>query len=207
MNTLFHREKLDKLPETNRSKIIQVMTLNDITYWATDAFVGVILILFVLQFIQGGSATHFGLAFLVYKGASALLSIPIGRFFDKHKGHIDELWALVGTSVASGSVYMSLSFANELWHLYLAMAALGVVSTVNLIAWRTLFYSNIEAGEYGRTIGIYQAFMSMGQGLALALGGFVGDRFGFDTVVFYGGAVIALGGFLPLTIKRWVTRS
>ena len=183
------------------------MTLNDITYWATDAFVGVILILFVLEFIDGGSATHFGLAFLLYKFVSALFSIPIGRFFDKNRGHIDEIWGLVCTSIAAGSVYVTLSFASQLWHLYLAMGILGLLSTVNLISWRTLFYNNIKAGEYGRTIGLYQTFMSIGQGCALALGGLVADKFGFDTVVFYGGIVIIVGAFLPLSVKKLVSKN
>ena len=207
MNTLFHREKLDAYPDSKKGKIIQMMTLNDITYWATDSFVGVVLILFVLQFIEGGSATHFGLAFLVYKFVSAFFSIPIGRFFDRHHGHIDEIWGLVCTSIASGSVYVALSFGSELWHLYLAMGTLGFLSTVNLISWRTLFYNNIEVGEYGRTIGLYQTFMSIGQGCAIALGGLVADKFGFDTVVFFGGIVIMVGAFLPLSVKRFVSPS
>ncbi len=177
------------------------MTMSDIFFWGSDAFIGVILILFVLNFIDGGSATHLGLAFLLYKAVAAVISIPVGRFFDKHPGYLDELWGLAMASFLAGMVYISLSFASELWQLYSAMFLLGITSVIQVLSWRTLFYNNIEHAEYSQTIGIYQAIFSFFQGVAIALGGFVGDTFGFSTAVFAGGVVIALGGLFPLSIR------
>jgi len=201
-----HSRKIDFYDrDSGRGKVLRTMTLNDISYWASSAFINVVLILFVLEFIDGGSATHLGLAFLVYKGVQAALSVPVGRFFDTHCGYRDELWGLAFASFATGALYVALSFATDLWHLYVAMIALGVLSTINISSWRILFYNNVEKETYGETVGIYQSIMSIGEGVAIALGGFFGDTFGFDTVVFYGGIVIALGGLLPFGVRCFVS--
>ncbi len=201
-----HRTKADFYQDNSRGKIIRTLTLSDLSFWAVDAFVAVILVLFVIQFIDGGSATHAGLAFLAYKGVAALLSIPIGRFFDTHKGHIDEVWGLATASFVYGGAYMLLAFATELWQLYTVMVVMGCMSTVNLLSWRTLFYNSIHKGSYTETVGTYQTVVFLGQGVALAMGGIVGDTFGFNTVVFYGGLIITLGGFLPLSIRYFIPK-
>jgi MFS family permease len=193
--------RLDFYTDSARGKTLRTLTLSDLSFWATDAFVAIVLVLFIIQNIEGGSATHVGLAYLLYKGIAAALSIPAGRFFDRHKGKIDEVWGLAVSSFAYGAGYVLLSFSNELWELYAVMAVLGAMSTINLLSWRTLFFNGIDKAEYTETVGTYQTIMFVGQGFALALGGFAGDTFGFQTVVFFGGIVIFFGGFLPLTIK------
>ena len=193
--------RLDFYKDSPTGKTLRTLTLLDLTFWAVDAFIVIVLALFVIQYIEGGSATHVGLAFLLYKGVAAFLSVPAGRFFDTHKGHSDEVWGLSIASFVYGAGYMFLSFATELWQLYVVMFILGAMSTINLLSWRTLFFNSIEKDEYTETVGTYQTVMFIGQGLALALAGFVGDTFGFQTVVFYGGLVIFLGGLLPLSIR------
>lgn len=200
------RGKIDFYQNSSRGKILRAMTLNDITYWGADAFIVVIFALYVVNFIDGGSATHIGFAFFVYNLIRALSSIPIGQFFDKHRGYIDEIWGLTITSFAAGFTYILLSQASQLWHLYAAMFALGLISAVNLTSWKVIFYNNIEKEEYGQTIGIYQTAVAIAYSLAAALGGIAGDRFGFDVVIFIGGIVMILGGFVPLTVKQYLRK-
>lgn len=204
MSNSLHKDRLDLYQNSQRGKILRAMTLTDISFWGTHAFIGIVLILYVLQFIEGGSATHLGLAFLVFSAVSAMFSIPIGRFFDKHKGYIDELWGLVFANLATGFTYVLLSFSTQLWQLYSIMLVLGFLYVLNLTSWRILFYNNIKKEEYGETIGVYQSLFSIAEGLALALGGFFGDTFGFDNVIFYGGIVIMLGSIIPLYVKSFV---
>lgn len=205
MTNLSNRNRLDFYQNSKRGKLLRAMTLTDISFWGTHSFISVILILYVLQFIEGGSATHLGLAFLVFKATSAVFSIPIGRFFDKHKGHIDELWGLVFANFSTGIIYILLSFSTQLWQLYTSLFILGFLYVLNLTSWRVLFYNNIKKEEYGETVGAYQAVYSIGEGLALALGGFFGDTFGFDKVVLIGGIVIMFGSFIPLYVKAFVS--
>lgn len=178
------------------------MTFSDISFWGARSFISVIIALFVIEFIDGGSATHVGLSSMAYSAVSALLSIPVGRFFDKHKGYIDEVWGLAFASAMTGIVYIWMSFATDLWQLYISMILLGILSVVNTTSWRVLFFNNVGKREYGETVGIYQTFMSVGEGMALALGGIAGDVFGFEKVVFWGGVVIFAGALIPIGIKH-----
>lgn len=198
-----NKNKIDFYQNSPRGKILRAMTLSDVTYWGADAFIVVIFALYVVNFIEGGSATHIGFSFFVYFFVRALLSIPIGQFFDKHCGYIDEIWGLTITGFIAGSIYMLLSQASQLWHLYLAMLALGFISAVNLTSWRILFYNNIDKEEYGQTVGIYQTVIGISYALAVALGGIAGDVFGFDTVLLIGGMVMFIGGFMPITVKQY----
>jgi predicted MFS family arabinose efflux permease len=200
-------DRLDFYQDSKKGKMLRALTLNDVTFWATDAFIAVVLSLFVIGHIDGGSATHVGLGYLMYKGVAALLSIPIGRFFDKHRGHLDEVWGLAIANFVYGAAYIYLSFATQLWQLYLVMFILGCMSTVNLLSWRTLFFNTISKDEYTETVGTYQTMVFLCQGIALALGGLVGDNFGFDVVVLFGGIVIFCGGILPISIRYLVRRS
>lgn len=196
-------ERINFYRGTKRGKVLRALTASDITFWGTDAFISVVFVLYAIQFIPGGSATHVGLAFLGNRLVNALCSIPIGKIFDHYKGHLDELWALSFASFLTGALYIALSFATALWELYFVMLALGLLSAINLAAWRVVFYSNIAKGEYGQTVGIYQTFISIAQGLALALGGWLGDTVGFDKVVFIGGLIIAVGGLFPIVIMQY----
>jgi MFS family permease len=196
-------ERINFYRGTKRGKVLRALTASDITFWGTDAFISVVFVLYAIQFIPGGSATHVGLAYLGNRLVNALCSIPTGKVFDHYRGHLDELWALTFASFLTGALYMWLSFATSLWQLYVVMFMLGVLSAVNLAAWRIVFYSNIAKGEYGQTVGIYQTFISIAQGLALALGGYLGDTIGFDKVVFIGGLIIAIGGLFPVIIMRY----
>ncbi len=179
------------------------MTLNDVTYWGSDSFIAVIFALFVVNFIDGGTAAHVGFAFFAYNFTRALASMPVGQFFDKHKGYLDEVYGLAFTSFVTGAVYILLSQATQLWHLYLAMIVLGVISAVNLTSWRVLFYGNIEKNEYAQTVGVYTTLLAISYSLAGALGGIIGETFGFDKVVLIGGVIVFLGGLIPITVQQY----
>ena len=196
-----HRLKFFK--NSRRGKILRAMTLHDVMFWSSDAFVTVIFALYVVQFIEGGNATHVGLSYFVYSLVRGLLSIPVGQFFDKHRGRIDEVWGLALASFGGGIVYILLSQAHEPWHLYVAMFAMGFFSLLDVMSWRVLFYTSLDKTEYAETVGIYETITMVTVSFAVALGGIAGDRFGFDMVVLFGGIMMFVGGFVPLMVRRF----
>lgn len=193
--------QLEFYKDTNKGRLLRTLTLSDISYWGADSFIGVVMVLYIVNFIHGGSATHAGLAFLLYKGVAAVASIPIGRYFDKHPGYLDEIWGLTLASLLGGATYIGLSFSTELWQLYLGMFSLGLASVLDLLSWRKLFFSHLDEHSHSQTVGVYQTILFIAQGAAVALGGLVGDRFGFNTVVFYGGIIVALGAVFPFSVR------
>ena len=87
--------KVPKLYRSNnRSAILSALTFNDAATWGSDVFVGVIFALFITSNITGGTAIQVGLIFGLYRIVRAFAAIPIGSWLDRHKGHVDEFYAL-----------------------------------------------------------------------------------------------------------------
>lgn len=190
---------------TARTYIIRMLTANDVTFWGADAFVSVALALFVVTFIEGASVLNVGVALMIHRVVGAFAAIPIGRWFDKHKGHLDEVWGLSIACMLGGFTYILISFSTQIWQLYVAMFFLGIFSVINLASWRILFYSNVSSDQFGQTVGIYQTLYSLGIGMFMVIGGFVGEEFGYDEVLLLGGVFMVFGSVLPLLIKGYFT--
>jgi MFS family permease len=186
-----------------RSGIIKALTANDITYWGADAFISVALALFVVSYIEAATILNVGLALMIYRVVGALSAVPVGRWFDTHRGYLDEVRGLSFACFGAGFTYILLSFSTTIWQLYVAMFFLGIFATINVSSWRILFYSNIVKRQFGQTIGVYQMLYSLGIGLFLAVGGFVGERYGYDTVLLMGGFLMMFGSLLPLLIRGY----
>lgn len=188
---------------SKRASIVRTLTSNDIIFWGADAFISVALALFVVTFIEGATILQVGIGLMIHRVVTALSSIPVGRFFDRHKGYLDEILGLSIACFASGMIYVLLSFSTQIWQLYLAMLCLGTFTAVNLSSWRIIFYSHISQEQIGQTLGVYQMLYSLGIGLFLVIGGFTGERYGYDRVLLYGGLLMMVGSTLPLLIKNY----
>lgn len=187
-----------------RTHIVKILTANDVTFWGADAFISVALALFVVSFIEGATVLNVGIALMIHRVVGAVAAIPIGRWFDKHKGYIDEVYGLSFACVSAGFVYILLSFSTQIWQLYLAMFFLGIIAVLNFASWRILFYSNIEKGQLGQTVGVYQMLYSFGIGLFLAIGGFAAEKFGYQWVLMMGGVIMVFGSMLPLMLRGYL---
>ena len=86
------------------------------------------------------------------------------------------------------------------------MIVVGVGNAIDLNAWRILFYGSIDEHERGQTVGIYQTIMSITTALILALGGFIGEKYGYNIVLIIGGLMSFTGGILPLFLRKIVTK-
>ena len=189
-----------------RTSIVKILTANDVTVWGADAFISVALALFVVSSIEGATVLNVGIALMIHRIVGAVASVPIGRWFDKHKGFIDEVYGLTFACISAGFVYILLSFATQVWQLYVAMFFLGIIAVTNFASWRILFYSNIEKGRLGQTVGVYQMLFSFGIGLFLVVGGFAAEKFGYRWVLMMGGLIMVFGSILPLMLRGYLKK-
>lgn len=191
-------------PVDKRSTIIRILTANDVTFWGADALITVVLALFIVSSIKDATVLNVGVAFMINRAIGALAAIPLGRWFDKHKGYLDEVTAVAIACFLTGALYLTLSFVVYVWQLYVVMFFLGISYAVDLSAWRILFYSHIHKDGFGQTIGMYQTIYSLGIALFMVLGGFAGERLGYDNVLRIGGLLMVVGSSLPLLIRTYV---
>lgn len=197
-----HLRPLHLFRYTKFSHIAEILTLNDVLYWGGDIFASVVLALFITQYIDGAAASSVGIAYMIYRLTSALTTAQIGRMFDSHKGFMDEIIALFFASFIAGISYIVLSFATQLWHLYLAMGVLGICRSFDINSWKIIFYSHLEAKTKGRTIGTYDAIYGVTAGAIAALAGFVGEIHGFRIVILIAGLIVFVSSFPILSLRK-----
>jgi MFS family permease len=200
-------KKISFFRHTNQGKVLRYLTANDITYWVMTSYIHVIYALHLTQNITGGSATHVGLSLTMRQITTAVISIPIGKVFDKIKGYVDEVTFLSIASLITGIMYIMLGFATEIWHMYAAMFLIGIWDSVNMNSWRIVFYQTIPEEEKGRTVGVYQTIMSMVTAVLVALSGVLADSFGYEIVFWTGGGIMFLGSILPFLLRKRVRKT
>ena len=127
--------------------------------------------------------------------------VQVGRMLDKKKGYSDEIWALFFVGLVAGSIYIALSFSTQLWHLYLAMGALGICRSFDINSWKLLFYTHLETNIKGRTMGTHDAIFGVAMAAMAALSGFVGDIYGFRIVILVAGLIVLAGSFPVLSLR------
>ncbi len=186
--------------------LLRILTVDDVSFWGANSLISVIFALFVVENIVGATAVHVGIGLMLRELTLALLSIPVGRMFDRRKGLLDEVTFLSVSGFLVGTAYLLLSLSNQIWHLYAIMIVIGVSQAINLNAWRVLFYGSIQETERGETVGVYQTVMSITIALILGIGGFVGETYGFNVVLILGGFMAILGGILPLFLRKIVAK-
>lgn len=184
-----------------KSSILSALTFNDATFWGADIFVGVVFALYITQNIAGGTAIHVGLVLGLYRIVRAFFAIPIGRYLDKHRGHIDEYFFLLGSGFLVGITYMFLFFASELWHVYLGIAVIALGHAIDIGSWKVLFYSNLPDDAKGEVIGIYTTIMQIVYALAIVTAGFVGEIYGFEWTLLFAGILTILASLMLLFIS------
>tara|TARA_B100000508_G_scaffold140999_1_gene144946 strand:+ start:3911 stop:4504 length:594 start_codon:yes stop_codon:yes gene_type:complete len=190
-----------KIFKGRKSDVLSALAINDAAFWGADVFVGVIFALFITQTL-GGSAIDVGLMYGLYRGIRALIAIPVGRFFDNQKGHFDEYHAILLAGVIVGLTYISMSFATELWHVYIGMAFIAIGHIIDNLAWKVLFYTNVPRAAQGQVMGIYEVTSQFVYGLAMIVAGFVGETYGFDTALMFAGFVTMAGTFTVLSMYK-----
>jgi len=190
-----------KLFKGSKKNVLSALTLNDATYWGADIFIATIFALYLTQNITGGTATQVGIIYAIYRISRAFFALPFGRFFDKNKGYLDEMWALVLSGLIVGSTYVALFFATQLWQVYLAMIIIGIGHALNIGSWTVLFYSSMTKNQRGEVVGVYQTIMQVVYALSAALAGFAGDVYGFEWIILTAGIATILSGMAPITIR------
>lgn len=192
---------MSKIFKGEKSSVLSALTFNDAAFWGADIFVGVVFALYITQNIPGGSAIHVGLVFGLYRAIRAFAAIPIGRFLDQHKGHIDEYYTLVTAGLITGVTYIALFFSTELWHVYVGMSFIALGHALDISSWRILFYGNVPENTRGQVIGVYETIMQIVYALAIIIAGFVGEIFGFEWTLFFAGVATLSSSAILLFIR------
>jgi len=184
------------------NKIIKVLLVSDLIFWAGWGLVAPIFAVFIVQQIQGGNALVVGVAAAIYSALLAILRIPMGLYLDSQPNQkADLLFTAAGLFIAA-FVSFGFIFATAPWHIYALQAIHAIGMAMNLSGFSALFTRNIDKGRESTEWGIDATVVSIGSAASAIIGGWIVMRFGYTMVFSLVGILGLLGSAALLFIKN-----
>lgn len=185
-------------------RALVALTAHDISFWGPYDMVTLVLSLFIVGEISGGSAGVAGVALFLYKFSSMATSIPLGWLLDLLPGLNDEKVGLLFSSLLTGYGYLALGLSSTVTHVIGIMVLLGLARSLNLNTWRKLFNRSLDSRHLAKQFAAYDTVFSLGTSLMAVVAGFVSDQLGVRVVIVVAGIVVMFGGTLPIFLKKGV---
>lgn len=181
------------------NKVIKILIFSDILILAGFGLSNPIFAIFLKDNLIGGSITAAGIAATIFLLAKALLQIPIGRWTDKEKRSKRELYTMFWGSILISLVPIIYFFSETIYHVYIAQIIYGVGSAMACPGWYVLFTRFIDRNREGYEWSMYDTTIALGAAATAAIGGFIAERLGFDTL-FIIVAIMSFAGSMSLVI-------
>jgi len=175
------------------NRIIKFLTLSDFAILTGFSFLAPIFAVFILGNIKGGTLETVGFATSIQVFTKALLEYPIARFLDKKRGDMDEFYCMVIGSFLICIIpllYLVIKTPNEL---YLVQFIYGIANAMNYPAWMSLFTRHAEKEREGSQWAFYATAIGIGTAISAALGGMIGEKYGFVSVFWLVFAMSVIG--------------
>src|SRR3989339_188444 len=188
----------------NINPIIKILILSDLVIWSSYNLLAPVFAIFITRQIPGAGLESVGIAASLYFITKAICEVPVGVTLDRIKGERDELYsAMLGTILTAG-VYFSYIFVSEVWHLYLLQVLLGVSAALAFPGWYSIFTRHVDKTKQAFEWSLYDICMGVGIAFASALGAFIADKFGFQSLFVVIGIATGVGALLLFTIRNKV---
>lgn len=190
------------------NRIIKFLTISDFAILTGFGFLAPIFAVFILGNIKGGTLETVGFATSIQVFSKALLEYPIARLLDKKRGDMDEFYCMIIGSLAICIVpflYLVIKTPNEL---YLTQFIYGIATAMAYPAWMSLFTRHAEKEREGSQWALYATTIGIGTAISAAIGGVIGEKYGFEIVFWIVfamsviGTVSLIGIYEPLRIRH-----
>jgi len=187
---------LPKLKKLNKS--ILFLTLSDVFVWGIYSVTVPLEGIYLSLKFGEKSIEYVTLGLCIYFIIRAILPIPIGRFVDKTKKDLDEIFSLGFGSTLIGLSFIIFPFITSPIQYFFLTALAGTGTAFNLIGWRKLFAKNLDPGREGMEYASYETLMSLCTAVICLLGGTFSNvnHDLFRVFFFIVGSVTMIGGIL-----------
>jgi len=166
------------------NKILKLLILNDLFFWTALGFVGPIFAIYINEDIAGSTLGLTGLAMALYWIIKSFVSIMVSRYTDADKGNRRELTTLI---IGMGLAFIApigFLFAVNIWQILAIQIIFGIGAGLIFPGWMTIFTRFLETNKEGYDWSVDSAMISLGNGVAVAVSGFVAASFGFRALFY-----------------------
>ncbi len=185
----------------NVNRAVKILISSDFLLLSGWGLLAPIFAVFLLENIQGGDIKVAGFAAAVYWIARSVLEPFIGKWLDKNHGEKDDFYSMfIGTLIIS-IIPIGFIFSKFPWHIYALEFIHALAMSFNLPPWSAIFTRHIDKGREAFEWSLSSTSISLGSGIAGALGGLLASIFGFK-IIFVGVSVLTFLSALALLFIR-----
>ncbi|MFC1598471.1 MFS transporter [Patescibacteria group bacterium] len=164
------------------NKVLKILLLSDLLIIAGFGLLAPIFAIFLKDNIIGGSILAVGIAQTIFLFTKAITQIFISKYTDQEKGNVRELYTLVIGSLIFTIVPILYIFADNIWHIYIAQLINGLGAALAYPGWMTLFTRFTDRNKEGYEWSVYDTSVSLGAAATAAVGAYIAEMLGFNTL-------------------------
>lgn len=166
------------------SPLVKFLVVADTIFYAGMGLLGPIFALFIVEFIDGGTAAVAGIAAAVFLITKSLFQIPIATVIDRICGERDDFTVLFIGIIITSLIPLAYLFITTPMQLYLVQFILGIATASMFPSFMAIFTRHTKPGTEGLSWGVYYTFIDLSSAAAAAIGGFLAYTIGFEAVIF-----------------------
>ncbi len=163
--------------------MVRVLIVSDVIFLTGVGLLGPIFALFVVDFIEGGSAAVAGLAAAIYLLTKSLLQIPLASLMDRIKGERDDYWFLLLGSLVAAIVPLAYLVIKTPLQLYAVQFVYGAMMAMAFPSFMAIYTRHISRNKEGVAWGVYFTATDLAAALAATAGGILADTIGFRPLI------------------------
>lgn len=185
----------------NMSVVVRMLIVSDVIWLTATGLLGPIFALFIVEFIDGGSAAVAGLAAAIYLVTKSVLQIPIASLIDRIHGERDDFWMLfISSGLAALTVLLYLWVRTPL-QLYAVQFVYGVLLAAAYVPFMAIYTRHINRDKAATAWGVYFTMTDLSAALAATLGGILADTIGFRPLIVLAAAMGVVAALLIYFIR------
>ncbi len=163
--------------------VIKFLIFGDAIFFSAAGLLGPIFALFVVDFIQGGSAEVAGIAIAIYLVTKSVAQVPAAMIIDKICGDRDDFWFIFGSLIFASFIPLAYLFIDTPTGLYIAQFVLGLAYAFQFPSFMALFTKYIPDNKEATMWGLYFTLVDLASAGTAALGGYLATNLGFEVVL------------------------
>lgn len=164
------------------NKVLKILLLSDLLIIAGFGLLAPIFAIFLKDNIIGSSILAVGIASTVFLLTKGVAQIFVSKYTDEEKGNVRELYTLVIGSLIFTIVPILYIFSVNIWHIYIAQFIAGIGAALAYPGWMTLFTRFTDKNKEGFEWSVYDTSISLGAAATAAVGAFIAEMLGFNTL-------------------------
>lgn len=178
--------------------IVKILIFADVFLFSGLGFMTPILAIFIKDHLAGGSIAAAGIASTVYLITKAVFQIPLARWMDREPANVREFWTMLLGYFLVALIPFGYLFIRNVQELYLLQILHGIGAAIGYPGFMAIFTKFADHKKAAVSWSTYSTSVIIGMAITAAVGGWLGETYGFAAVFIVVGLFAFLSFFSTL---------